>query len=173
MFEFVLTSTYFTYKGKYYEQVEGVAMRSPLAPVIADIFMEGLECKTLEQAHLKSLFYHRYVDDTFIVWQHGQTAVDDFICALNSMYDSIKFTVEHEVDGKLPSFLYILVECWSDETLSCTVYRKKTHTDLYLYRHSHHPGQKRGIMLTLLEQAHRIAGADILLKNMCICKKYS
>lgn len=31
MFEFVLTSTYYTYRGEFYEQVKGVAMGSPLA----------------------------------------------------------------------------------------------------------------------------------------------
>lgn len=77
---------------------------SPLTPVIVDFFKEALEHKALEQAPLK-----RYVDNTHVVLQHGQTVLDDFIHALNSMYDSIQFTEEHEVDGKLP-FLDILLK---------------------------------------------------------------
>lgn len=57
MFEFVLTSTYFIYKGEFYEQVEGVAMGSPLPPVIADFFMEALDHNMLEKAPLKPLIY--------------------------------------------------------------------------------------------------------------------
>lgn len=40
LFEYILQSTYFTYNGCFYEQVEGVAMGSPLSSVIADFSME-------------------------------------------------------------------------------------------------------------------------------------
>lgn len=49
MFEFVQKSTYLMYNGEFHEQVEGVVMGSPLAPV-TDFFMEALEEKASEQA---------------------------------------------------------------------------------------------------------------------------
>jgi hypothetical protein len=50
---FCLTSTYFLWKGNYYEQKEGTAMGSPLSPVIANLFMETFEQEALELAPLK------------------------------------------------------------------------------------------------------------------------
>ena len=45
--EFCLTNTYFLFQGKYYEQVQGAAMGSPISPLIANLFMEELEVKAL------------------------------------------------------------------------------------------------------------------------------
>ena len=47
LFRHVLTSTYFCYDGQFYEQTDGVAMGSPLSPVIANFFMEDFEKKAL------------------------------------------------------------------------------------------------------------------------------
>lgn len=71
LFEFVLTS-YFLYRDKCYNQNDGVAMGSPLSPVVANLFMEAFEHSTLERAPHKPSAFRRYVDDTFIVWPHGR-----------------------------------------------------------------------------------------------------
>ena len=47
LLEFCLTNTYFFFQGKYYEQVQGAAMGSPISPLIANIFMEEFEVKAL------------------------------------------------------------------------------------------------------------------------------
>ena len=47
LLDFCLTHTYFLFQGKYYEQVQGAAMGSPISPVIANIFMEEFEVKAL------------------------------------------------------------------------------------------------------------------------------
>ena len=43
LLEFCLRSTYFTFQDKYYEQVEGAAMGSPISPVVANLYMENFE----------------------------------------------------------------------------------------------------------------------------------
>ena len=47
--EFCLGSTYFTYRGKFYEQVEGAAMGSPISPIVAhlNLYMENFEMRAL------------------------------------------------------------------------------------------------------------------------------
>ena len=45
--EFCLTNTFFLFQGKYYEQVQGAAIGSPISPLIANIFMEEFEVKAL------------------------------------------------------------------------------------------------------------------------------
>ena len=46
--ELCLRSTYFSFQGQIYEQTEGVAMGSPLSPIVANIFMEYFEEKSIK-----------------------------------------------------------------------------------------------------------------------------
>ena len=39
LFEFATKETHFLFKGNFYDQVHGVAMGSPLAPVLTNLFM--------------------------------------------------------------------------------------------------------------------------------------
>ena len=48
-----LKSTFFNFQGELYEQTCGVAMGSPLSPIIANFFMENFEQKALSMAQLK------------------------------------------------------------------------------------------------------------------------
>ena len=43
----VTKETFFMFNNKYYKQVDGVAMRSPLGPALANIFMGSFESKWL------------------------------------------------------------------------------------------------------------------------------
>ena len=52
LLRFCLTSTAFQYKGKDHQQLDRVAMGSPVSPVIADIFMENLEDKAFASCPL-------------------------------------------------------------------------------------------------------------------------
>jgi retron-type reverse transcriptase len=67
LFKHLLTSTYFCFKGQFYEQTYGVAMGSPLSPIIANFFMEEFEKKVIEQAAHKPTCWFRYVEDTFVI----------------------------------------------------------------------------------------------------------
>ena len=48
LLDFCLRNTYFLFQGKYYEQVHGAAMGSPISPLIANLFMEEFEAKALQ-----------------------------------------------------------------------------------------------------------------------------
>ena len=50
-------------------------MGSPLSPDLAELFMEEFELDTIENADLRPNLWLRYVDDTFVVWPHGKTAL--------------------------------------------------------------------------------------------------
>jgi len=96
LFKHVLTSTYFCFDGQFYEQTDGVAMGLPLSPVIANFFMEEFEKKAIEQAAHKPVCWFRYVDDTFIVWPHGQEKLTEFLNHLSGLHNKIQFTMEKE-----------------------------------------------------------------------------
>ena len=50
LLEFCFHNTYFSFLGKFYEQVEGAAMGSQLSPILANLYMEYLEQKALSTA---------------------------------------------------------------------------------------------------------------------------
>jgi hypothetical protein len=70
-------------------------------PVIADFFMEHFKETALEGATHKLLSWLRYVDDTFVIWPHGPGKLSVFLDHLNSIHESIQFTMETERDGHL------------------------------------------------------------------------
>ena len=47
LLEVCLKHIYFLFQGKYYEQVHGAAIGSPISPLIANLFMEEFEVKPL------------------------------------------------------------------------------------------------------------------------------
>ena len=58
LFIFATSQTHFKFNGKFYNQIDGVAMASPLAPVLANIFKSFHESKCLNEYDLnKSKFY--------------------------------------------------------------------------------------------------------------------
>ena len=56
----------FQFDGKLYEQIDGVAMGSPLGPLMANAFLCSIEEKLDQDSELPE-FYTRYVDDTFAI----------------------------------------------------------------------------------------------------------
>ncbi|XP_069678727.1 uncharacterized protein dlp [Periplaneta americana] len=169
LFNHTLSSTYFMYKGQYYEQSDGVAMGSPLSPAVANLYMEDFEHRALENAPLKTSSL--VVEDTLVVWPHGEEKFQEFQEYLNNIHPNIQFTKEVEKDGCLP-FLDILISRKSDGTLGHRVYRKPTHTDLYLNGHSHHhPAQKRTVLSTLLHRARGISDKESLPSEICHLRK--
>ena len=47
LLEFCLKATYFSFRGKYYQQIFGTAMGSPVSVVVADMVMENIEQRAL------------------------------------------------------------------------------------------------------------------------------
>ena len=77
LFVFSTSQTYFIFNSKFYNQINGVAMRSPLAPVLADIFMGFHESKWLNEYNLNEpKFYFRYVDDILAAFDNEQDSLN-------------------------------------------------------------------------------------------------
>ena len=69
MLSIATSQTHFLFNGKVYDQIDGVAMGSPLAPVLANLFLGHHENMWLQNYQGPSVpFYRRYVDDTFCVF---------------------------------------------------------------------------------------------------------
>jgi Reverse transcriptase (RNA-dependent DNA polymerase). len=81
-----------------YEQTDGVAMGSPLSPLITNVLLEDFEERALEQA----LCWFCYVDGTFVIWPRVPEKLERFLHSLNGIHRNINFTSEAKKDGQLP-----------------------------------------------------------------------
>ena len=119
----------FQLDGKLYQQVEGVAM----GPLMANTFMCSIERNLVDNHHMPS-FYRRYVDDTITI-ERNLAAARDFLDTLNNCHQSLNFTMESEIDGRLPFLGMEAIK--NHEHIETKVYIKPTNTDLLLHYHSH------------------------------------
>ena len=104
-----LSNNYFLFDGIIYQQIDGVAMGSPLDPSLANAFLAHYEQIWLNDCpdEFKPVYYKRYVDDIFVLFQSPHH-LEKFNEYLNTKHANIKFTSEKEVNGSLP-FLHVLI----------------------------------------------------------------
>ena len=122
LLEIATTNQLFQFNGQLYEQVDGVAMGSPLGPLMANVFMCHLEDKLTRDGVMPTL-YRRYVDDTLAKMPSTEAAAD-FLTTLNSLHPNLSFTMEVPVDNKIP---FIGMEIIKNGTqIETQVYRKPT-----------------------------------------------
>ena len=127
------TKTAFSFNSKFYKQIDGVSMGSPLGPVLTNIIIIELErtiVKELVDKPLVKLFM-RYVDDILLLVKDKD--INYKHKRLNSFDKNIKFTVDTFPDGKI-HFLDIKFD--KNHT---DIYYKDTHTRQYISVHSQTP----------------------------------
>ena len=150
----------FLFDNKLFFQKDGVAMGSPLGPILADIFMGYVENFLCVQDSSSPRHYFRFVDDTFCAFNN----VNEALCYLekiNKLHPNLSFTFEKEVSGSLP-FLDVLVQK-ADGSIFTSVYRKPTFSGLYLHFFSFAPSSyKRNLVRNLFDRAHRICSPSNL-----------
>ena len=153
----------FLFNSGYYQQIEGVAMGSPLGPILANIFLCHHEKQWLHNCpeEFKPMNYIRYVDDTFLLFW-DESHVDKFQKYLNDQHPNIKFTVEKEHENVLP-FLDVLVKR-TDTEFTTGTYRKPTFSGVYSNYRSFIPTEyKFGLVITLLYRAFELVSDCLTL----------
>ena len=164
LLRFCLNNSYFSFQGRFYQQTEGAAMGSPISPIVANLFVEDLEVQAIRTSSTPPALWTRYVDDTFTIIKKEDR--NSFLQHLNSIHPNIKFTCE-EVwsDGSMP-FLDILITPEEDGSLSTSVFRKPTHTYLYLQWDSHHTiSSKYSVAGMLYHRAKTVCSNSQLLQK--------
>jgi len=147
------------FNGKYYKQIDGVAMGSPLGPTLANIFLGYKETEWLSNcpSELKPSYYRRYVDDIFLLFDNDDVIVK-FQEYMNLQHANIHFTSEVEENDSIP-FLDVFVTRIAD-TFVTSVYRKPTFSGVYTHYDSFLPSKyKTGLVTTLLFRAYTISSS--------------
>ena len=95
LFEFATSATYYLFQGTFYDQTDGVAMGSPLGPVMVNLFMgyyETLRLNTFRECEI--ILYRRYVDNIICLFN----CESKFFEFLNAQHPNVKFTFEKQVN---------------------------------------------------------------------------
>lgn len=100
------------------------------------------------------IFYSRYVDDTFIIYNGTNRQLDKLIKYLNNISSNIQFTIVLENNNKLNILDLTLTK--NNNKFQFNIYRKPTTTDIVIPADSHHP------------RTHKMASFNSLLHRLLI-----
>ena len=163
LLNWVTKKTVLQFNDSYFEQIDGIAMGIPLTPLMAGVCMNWLISQTSEFKCQPKTFF-RYVDDCFAIFSEKSEIVS-FFNKLNQIHPQIQFTAEYEIENQLP-FLDVLVEKGTNNNLQLSVYRKPTHTGLYINWLSFVPYRyKLNLIKCLLDKAFKICSNRPLMQK--------
>jgi hypothetical protein len=158
--------SHFLFNGKLYDRIDGVSMGSPLAPLLAEIFLQEFEKKHLpEFKDMGIKFWKRYVDDTFVLLDSNVDTKE--ICAkLSQCHPCLKFTYEEEDPHtcSLP-FLDVFIQRKPNRGFETRIYRKPTFSGLMTKWRSFVPKQyKYNAVSSMVYRAMKICSTHQLLQ---------
>ena len=163
--ECVLKNNMFEHNSLFYKQLRGTAIGTKMAPPYAIIYMSYFEEKFLEEMSLKPLVWWRYIDDIFMLWQHGEEELKKFLECLNCYHPTIKFTADYSRD-KI-NFLDVEV-IKKDNRLITDLFIKPTDTHQYLHATSCHVfHSKKSIPYSQALRLNRICSENSFLDKRC------
>ena len=112
----------------------------------------------------KIKLWKRYVDETIAFVKNVE--INNVSSFLNSYYSNIQFTNEIEQNNQIPFLDVLLIH--NVETISTTVYRKVTNTDIYINWKSFAPNNwKWRTLKKLVRRSYDVCSSDYYLAVSC------
>ena len=91
----ILKENTFIFAGEHYRQITGIAMGTPVAPTLANLFMGKVEHEALSAwGGTQPLVWLRYIDDILVIMEDSQETLLELVKHLNARISSIKYTTE-------------------------------------------------------------------------------
>ena len=151
---FLFDNTYFVFNGKFYKQIFGTPMGSPVSPFFADIVMDDLEndCfKILKsQYNISPCFYKRYVDDSLMIIH--KDSVDTILNVFNNFDTKLSFTHEIETNKQLNFLDMTLIR--SNNKILTNWFQKQTSSGRILnFNSNHHINLKKNMIYNLVDRS--------------------
>ena len=131
-----------------YRQIDGLAMGSPPAPPLANIWLSQYDPSIRDDAKI----FERYMDDFLRTIK--KRLIEKKLKRINSLHPNLKFTLEIENEGKLPFLDMCLLH--EGNRVASTWYCKPTDTGLILNFHALAPKKyKRSVIQGFMFRIHR------------------
>ena len=163
--ECVLKNNIFEHTTSFYKQLRGTAIGTKMAPPYAILFMGELEEKILKDCDKKPLTWWRYIDDIFMLWQHGEKEPEKFLEFLNCYHPTIKFTADYSREDI--HFLDISVRKTNNQRVT-DLYIKPRDTHQYLHVSSCHVyHSKKSIPYSQVLRLNRICSENSSYDKRC------
>ena len=150
LFEIVLKCNVFRFDGQIYEQIQGTAMGTKMAPSYANLFMDRFERAFLAQEPTQPLVWKRYIDNILCIWIGTRSELEGFLDRLNKAHWTLKFTwsISDERIEFLDLNLFKGGRFNTTNFLDMSTHFKKNNTFQYLHFSSSHP---RGVFKGLVK----------------------
>ena len=139
----ILRRNHFEFNGNLYLQRGGTAMGTRFAPSFANLFMGQFEANLLQLYDKPIKLWLRFIDDIFLVFEHGEDELQKFVDLANSLVDSIKFTKEQSHHSIVFLDTTVIRDPVSN-LLYTTLYLKPTDTRDFLHFSTSHPRSQKG-----------------------------
>ena len=170
LLELSLKNNDFEFNNETFLQISGTAMGKKFAPSYANLFMAQWENTALEKCYQKPTMYFRYLDDIWILWDHGETQFQTFFDILNTHSPAIRLSAK--VEKNSIDFLDVTVfkGPQTNETgiLDTKVFFKPTDTHQLLNKSSFHPKHTfAGIIKSQITRFYRICSQITDFETAC------
>lgn len=141
LMQFVLNNNYFNFGNLVFHQINGTAMGTPAAVVFACLFLDCLESQVILDTQIQPIFYKRYIDDIFAIFNNEQDA-RRFIDRFNNTLPTItcsNVTIEKQEGIFLDLSIFKGDRFFNIKKFDIKVYQKPQNKYLYLPLCSFHP----------------------------------
>lgn len=159
-------ANYFTYKEKFYEQIDGCPMGSPISPAIANFILNKLLDYVCSKLSFQPKLLVKYVDDLLMICP--KNLVNEILNLFNSFHTNIQFTTEEEKDKKIP-YLDLLLIRKENKSIVTDFYKKPECSGRILNYLSAHPNyMKVNTAYNFISRVFTLSSSEFHRKNKTI-----
>ncbi|KAK6525084.1 hypothetical protein TWF694_011915 [Orbilia ellipsospora] len=147
LLDIVMYVNCFEFNGKYYRQVEGVAMGTSCAPAFANLSLGLLEMSTSIVDKIGPVglqFYARYIDDIQLIWKGSRQSLEEWLVDFAPKLEPYKLSWEIHNSSQPAQFLDMELfweRGFGALGLQTRVFRKRMNKHQYIPWSSAHPIQ--------------------------------
>ena len=130
LLKIIIEQNYFQYNNQYFKPEKGITMRSPISGTLAEIYLQLLEEKYIKHwiENQNIVYYKRYVDDIFIIFDIGRINENIIKDNKNSIDEHLEFKITEETNNSINYLDMTIIR--STKGMEISIYRKPTSTNI-------------------------------------------
>ena len=163
--DIVLKNNYFQFFDKTFKQKRGTAIETKFAPPYSILFMADSEERLQSDIDLKLYIWWRYIDDVFLIWEHGEESLKLFLQKINSIHRTLKFTTDWSYSSI--NFLDVKVILKYGKIITDFVYKTYRHSSILNSSSCHLSHLKKSITYSQAPRLNRICSNNASFDQRC------